>query len=116
MTENTLTDLNMRVGLGQFDDASDEQLSFVKQCGVDDFLLNTPKLPGKERWEFQDLLQLRTRAENAGLRLMSLENVPMCFYDKIMLGLEGRDVQLTHMSETIRNLSLIHISEPTRPY
>ena len=55
----------MRVGLGQFDDASDEQLSFVKQCGVDDFLLNTPKLPGKERWEFQDLLQLRTRAENA---------------------------------------------------
>ncbi|MCH2570739.1 MAG: mannonate dehydratase [Planctomycetes bacterium] len=104
MTENTLTDLNMRVGLGQFDDASDEQLSFVKQCGVDDFLLNTPKLPGKERWEFQDLLQLRTRAENAGLRLMSLENVPMCFYDKIMLGLEGRDAQLTNMSETIRNM------------
>jgi mannonate dehydratase len=96
--------LPLRVGLGQFDEATDEQLTFIKQCGADDFLLNTPKLPGRQQWEFQDLLELRTRAENAGLRLMALENVPAGFYDKIMLGLPGRDEQLGHLQETVRNM------------
>lgn len=99
-----LDQLEMRVGLGQFNEATDEQLLFVKQCGADDFLLNTPKLPGEQRWEFADLLKLRTRADNAGLRLMSLENVPGRFYDKIMLGLPGREQQLDNMCETVRNI------------
>src|SRR5438105_13710217 len=58
-----LDDLPMRVGLGQFNELSDERLKFIKQCGCEDFLLNTPRLPGEERWDFRDLLLLRTRAE-----------------------------------------------------
>ena len=104
-----LDELRMRVGLGQFDEATDEQLEFVKQCGVDDFLLNTPKLPGGARWEFDDLMQLRTKAENAGLRLMSLENVPVHFYDKIMLGRPGREQQLQNMCQTVRNMGRVGI-------
>ena len=96
--------LSMRIALGQFNELTDEQLKFVKQCGCDDLLLNTPKLPGDERWEFRDLLLLRTRAENAGLRLIALENVPVRFYDRIMLGLPGRDQQLENMRETVRNM------------
>jgi mannonate dehydratase len=102
-----MIDLNvlpMRVGLGQFNEMTEERLKFVKQCGCDDFLLNTPKLPGEQRWEFRDLLMLRTHAENAGLRLMALENVPIQFYDKIMLGLPGREEQLANMVETVRNM------------
>jgi len=99
-----LHQLPMRIALGQFNELTDEQLRFVRQCGCDDVLLNTPKLPGEHRWEFRDLLLLRTRAENAGLRLIALENVPVRFYDRIMLGLPGREEQLEHMQETVRNM------------
>ena len=74
----------MRLGLGQFSELSEERLKFIKQLGVEDVLLNTPQLPGTERWEFMDILQLRTEIENAGLRLAALENVPVSFYDKAM--------------------------------
>ena len=47
---------------------------------------------------------MKTRAEDRGLRLIAIENVPIRFYDKIMLGQEGREQQLENMQETIRNL------------
>jgi mannonate dehydratase len=96
--------LPMRVALGQFRELTDEQLAFVKQCGCDDVLLNTPALPGEERWEYEDLLAWRQRAEENGLRLMALENVPVRFYDKIMLGQDGRERQLENMQQTVRNM------------
>ena len=55
--------LTMRLGLGQFNEVTDERLTFVKQCGVEDFLLNTPTLPGEHRWELQDLTRLRQRSQ-----------------------------------------------------
>ncbi|MEZ4718707.1 MAG: mannonate dehydratase [Caldilineaceae bacterium] len=94
----------LRVGLGQFNELTDEKLAFIKQCGADDFLMNTPKLPGDKQWEYEDLLALRRRADAAQLRLMALENVPVSFYDKAMLGLPGRDEQIAHMQTTIRNM------------
>ena len=96
--------LPMRPGLGQFSEATDEQLTFIKQCGCNDFLMNRARLPGEERWEFRDLMLLRSQAENAGLRLFALENVPLRFYDQIMLGQDGREKQLENMAETIRNM------------
>ena len=35
--------LKMRVRLGQFNEISEGLLAIIKQKGVDDFLLNTPK-------------------------------------------------------------------------
>ena len=99
-----LDELSMRVGLGQFQELSDERLQFIKQCGCDDFQMNTPALPGADRWECEDISQLVQRATDAGLRLMSIENVPKTFVDKIMLGLPGREQQLNNMAYTIRNL------------
>src|SRR5262245_50959352 len=99
-----LDDLPMRVGLGQFNQISEERLKFIKQCGCDDFLLNTPLLPGEAQWEYEDLVRLREQAEAADLRLMALENVPVRFYDRIMLGLPGREEQLGHMQATVRNM------------
>lgn len=94
----------MRIGLGQFRELTEERMLFVKQCGCDDVLLNTPALPGHARWEYEDLLALRRRAEAYGLRLIALENVPVRFYDRIMLGLPGRDEQLENMRATVRNM------------
>ena len=94
----------MRIGLGQFNELSDERLTYIKQLGADDFLMNTPKLPGDAAWEYEDLLAWRQRADAAELRLMALENVPVKFYDKVMLGLPGRDEQIENMQATIRNM------------
>jgi mannonate dehydratase len=96
--------LPMRVAIGQFNELTDEQLAFAVQCGAADVLLNTPKIPGEERWEYEDLLAWRNRAEEHGLRLICLENVPVRFYDKIMLGVEGRERQLENMAATVRNM------------
>ncbi|MEP7199427.1 MAG: mannonate dehydratase [Chloroflexota bacterium] len=99
-----LTTLPMRAAIGQFNELTDEQIAFALQCGVQDVLLNTPLLPGDERWEFKDLLKLRMRAEERGLRVICLENVPIKFYDQIMIGAEGRERQLVNMQETVRNM------------
>jgi mannonate dehydratase len=99
-----LNDLPMRVAIGQFNELTDEQLAFAKQAGADDVLLNTPRLPGDERWEYDDLLAWRRRAEEHGLRLICLENVPVRFYDKIMIGADGRERQLENMIATVRNM------------
>src|SRR5437773_12549974 len=115
----SLDNLPMRVGLGQFSELTDEMPKFIKQCGCDDLLLNTPRLPGESRWEFRDLLLLRTRCEDAGLRLMALENVPVRFYDRVMLGLPGREEQLENMQETVRNMGrpgIPILGDPFVPY
>jgi mannonate dehydratase len=94
----------MRVALGQFNQATNELLKFAKQLGVDGVLLNTPILPGEARWEFIDLVQLRSRIEESGLVLEALENVPLKFYDRAMLGLPETDDQIENYQETIRNV------------
>src|SRR5262245_19461653 len=96
--------LPMRVAVGQFSDLTEEQLAFAVQVGVEDVQLNTPKLPGEERWEVEDLLALRQQVEAAGLRLICLENVPIRFYDKIMTGADGRERQMENMIATVRNM------------
>ncbi len=99
-----MTKLKMRVGLGQFNELTDEMMIYIKQLGVNDFLMNTPRLPGEAQWEYEDLKVLVNRATSFGLRLMALENVPVHYYEKAMLGLPGRDEQIANMCATIRNM------------
>jgi mannonate dehydratase len=94
----------IRLAAGQFNQVTAERLEFIKQLGLRDVLLNTPLLPGETHWAFMDLLHLRTRIEDAGLRLAAIENVPIDFYRDAMLGLPGRDEQIAHMATTIRNM------------
>jgi mannonate dehydratase len=95
----------MRPGFGQFREATPEYLLFAAQFGATDVLLNTPDLPGGERWELHDLVKLRLTVEQYDLRLAALENVPTRFYDHIMLGGPRRDEQIDHMIYTIRNIA-----------
>ena len=95
---------SMRVALGQFSELTDDMIAFIKQLGATDFLLNHAKLPGDKQWEYEDLAALKERSDDAGLRLMALENVPGSFYNKAMLGQPGRDEQIEHVCNTIRNM------------
>jgi mannonate dehydratase len=94
----------MRIAIGQFSELTEETLLFSRQLGVTGVQLNTPKLPGEHRWEYEDLLRLRQECERYGMKLEALENVPIRFYYKAMLGLPGRDEQIEHYQATIRNM------------
>jgi mannonate dehydratase len=95
----------MRPGFGQFNVATPEYLQFAAQFGATDVLLNTPLLPGAERWELVDLVKLRLSVEQWGLKLSAIENVPPHFYDQVMLGGPRRDRQIENMIYTVRNIA-----------
>jgi len=97
-------ELPMRLAIGQFNELNEDRLKFIKQLGVNDVVIHTPGSPGEKQWEYEDLLNLRLQLEKHDIRLGAIENVPMRFYDKLMLGLPGRDEQLEHMQNTIRNM------------
>ncbi len=94
----------MRIGVGQAARATEEYLAFASQLGVTAVQLNTPDLPGEQRWELGDLVALRERAEGYGLRLEAIENVPNAFYEDAMLGRPGRDQEIENVAATIRNM------------
>ena len=96
----------MRPGFGQFQVASEEYLLFAQQFGATDILFNTPLIPGDGgKWQLHDLVKLRLRVEQFGLKLSALENVPTSFYDHIMLNGPRRDEQIENMIFTVRNMS-----------
>jgi len=96
----------MRPGFGQFNVPTDEYLQFAAQFGATDVLFNTPPLPtAGGRWELADLVKLRVRVEQFGLKLTALENVPTAFYDHIMLNGPRRDEQVENMIATVRNIA-----------
>ncbi len=96
----------MRIGLCDSGELSDENLTFARQLGLTSVRSGTPWewLPGERQWEYEDLLRLRQRVESFGLKYEAIENVPQHFFDKVMLGLPGRDEQLEHYCATIRNM------------
>ena len=80
---------------------STRSLTLVKQLGCTDVIGHGPNMGG-EVWEYQDLIDLKKRVEEFGLRLDTLEDGPKI--DKIMLGLPGREEQLEHFCRSLENL------------
>ena len=92
----------IRVAVGQFNELTEEKLRFAAQIGTDGIQMNTPKLPGDTHWEDADVRALVEKTEAHGLTLEAIENVPVHFYDKAMLGLPGRDEQIENYCKTLR--------------
>jgi mannonate dehydratase len=94
----------MRIALGQAARPTEEYLTFAQQLGVGGVQFNTPELPGEERWELGDLVELREKVESFGLRLEAIENLPNSFYDEAMVGGPRADEQIDHVIATVDNL------------
>ena len=100
----------MRVGLGQLRRLDDRQLQFIRQLGVEDVSLvvssfTDTDLPlSDDVWSFRELVQLRNRVEDAGLRLAGFEIVPLSFYESALFDRPGKDADLEQFKETIRNV------------
>ena len=96
----------MRAGFGSYNQPTEGFLRFCAQFGATDVLLDTANLPGVDgRWHLHDLVKLRLNVEQYGLSLSALENVPVSFYDRIMLGGPRRDEQIENMIATVRNIA-----------
>ena len=98
--------LEMRIGLGQFNVLTDEKLAYIKQLGADDFLMNTPKLPGEKRWELEDLVDRVHRIREAVGPHMDLA-----------IDLHGRYDATAGMkfAHALEGLNLMWLEEPVPP-
>lgn len=84
-----------------------EQLTYARQMGITDLVMaNSGNLPVDDgTWQVKDLAMMRLNVESHGLRVAAMENVPINFYDHIMLGGPKRDEQIDNMITTIRNMA-----------
>jgi len=96
--------MTMQLAVRQFTPPTDRRLQFIKQLGVDSILLDAGAIPGETHWAFRDLLHLRTRCEDGGVRIVAIENIPRKFCERAMLGLPGRDEEIERIATTIRNI------------
>jgi len=94
---------------GQVPVIDDELAAFALELGAKDVQLNAPYLPGDKVWAFEDIKALKEKMAGYGLNLVAIENIPFIFYDKVVLGLDGRDEQIENYITTIRNLSRLDI-------
>ena len=83
--------------------ALEEEIQFVKQVGVEHVVWGGPESPAGYL-ELELLVRTRDFFEKHGLQLGVIENVPTSFYDRIMLGLPGRDEQIENYCRTLRNM------------
>jgi hypothetical protein len=80
----------MRVATGLPSKTDDWHLLVARQMGCEEVVLATPAdLPGDERWEYEDLVRLRTRVESFGLKIRAIQNTPARFINEARLGLQG---------------------------
>ena len=113
----------IRMAFGQFKYLEEDDILFAKQLGASGITVNRPDFDdptwikflgnyyrynqiegSSNRWELFDLVNLKGMIEQRGLRLEALENTPLRFYNKALLGLPGRDEQIENYQETIRNV------------
>jgi mannonate dehydratase len=100
-----MAEKKLRVAIGMPSNPTDEQMAMAKQLGCDEVVLATPtRLGTGERWEYDDLCRLRDWTASFGLEIGALQNTPHSHWDKVRLGLPGREAQLENYLQTIRNV------------
>jgi mannonate dehydratase len=99
--------MSIRLALGHIEALDDEVVTFARQLGLASVHLHTPSnLDGSRGyWQVDELIALRKRCEDAELVLEAIENVPYGHWDKVLLGLPGREVQLDNYCRTVRNMA-----------
>jgi mannonate dehydratase len=97
----------MRVAITMPDgDVAEEQLRLARQLGCEEVVLARPtRLPiVNGRWTYDDLMRLRGWVESFDLRLAAITNVQLEMWDKVRLGLPGREEQIEHYVASVRNI------------
>lgn len=93
-------------------DLSAEQLDYLAQVGVEDVFVDQTTEPGPNRLavapgqipSVEELVQTRTRIEDAGLAFAGIQSLSGVVYDDIMFGREGAAERTAEIKRLIRNM------------
>lgn len=101
----------MKLILGAIKEFDDDALMLARQLGAEGFHFNTPPIAtaDEDYWTVRALKWLKEYTEKFELKLEMIENVPIRFFDKIILGLPGRDEQIDNYIKTLRNMGEVGI-------
>lgn len=101
----------MKLILGAIKEFDDDALMLARQLGSEGFHFNTPPIATSDEnfWTVRALKWLKEYTEKFELKLEMIENVPIRFFDKIILGLPGRDEQIDNYIKTLRNMGEVGI-------
>ena len=99
----------MQAIFGALKEFNDDAMLMAKQLGTDYIHFNTPPIPGEKTWDAEGIKWLVDYAARFDLKVAMIENVPIRFYDKVMLGLPGRDEQIDNYINIIHLLGKFHI-------
>ncbi len=95
----------MRLAFGQIRSVDRETMMNARQLGIDRVQFNLPfDLPADKYWKYDDLRDFMDRCREYGVTVEAMENLPIPFYDHIMLGEPGREEQMDNVCMSIRNL------------
>ena len=101
----------MKIIMGAIKEFNDDALMLARQLGSKGFHFNTPPIASADEkyWTVRSLKWLREYTEKFGLSLEMIENVPIRFFDKIIMGLPGRDEQIENYIKTLHNMGEVGI-------
>ena len=93
---------NPGITIGFASGATESQMRYIRQMGATDLVSSLPGQEAGAVWEFDPMLRLRKKVEDAGLRLAVFEGIPIT--DRVKLGQPGRDEDIEAYCESIRNM------------
>lgn len=104
----------MRIGL-VLPQITESNLRLAAQLGVTDIVGNLPGKPGSHPLrgpgtpvlDFTELLRVKEQIEAAGLRWSVIESLQIP--DRVKLGLPGRDEDIEHFCQSVRNIGAVGI-------
>lgn len=101
----------MKIILGAIKEFNDDALLMARQLGSEGFHFNTPPIATSDEdfWTVRALKWLREYTEKFELKLEMIENVPIRFFEAIMLGGTDRDEKIENYIKTIRNMGEVGI-------
>lgn len=101
----------MKIIMGAIKEFNDDALMLARQLGSEGFHFNTPPIASEDEnyWTESKLKWLKEYTEKFELRLEMIENVPIRFFDKIIMGMEGRDEQIENYIKTLHNMGKVGI-------
>ena len=95
----------IKIAMGCYTKCDDDFLTFAQQMGLKYVQIHVPTFedqPGY--WRYDDLARMVEKVDSYGIKLLSIENTPHEFYDKLLLGLPGREQQLENYCKCIENM------------
>ena len=101
----------MKIIFGAIKEFNDDALMMARQLGSEGFHFNTPPIATDDEdfWTVRALKWLKEYTEKFELSLEMIENVPIRFIDKIIMGVKGRDEQIENYIKTLHNMGEVGI-------